>query len=698
MNLSEAGYPSMPAAFLGKRKRSRQHARKQLEAMVKGVVKLKSLDVFAGDFQALNGTSDNSTSQKQEGPDYDVQERSIEVEKEFEKARTHLAKKVRGSPAARSQALRSAEANLDAQPSALPQIRQSNKKRERSKERDGGFEEDGESHRQQSGGDHNIAMAAAAGQARKKAKKASRNRDRESPGTMLDTGVLSAGVKVLQGQSSRTQKQRSHRGMGREEQVVQDVPRNYGDIQVGSEKKQDKAEALASAKTSPGAFEGSKLSRRERKRPRKQSAASAEIACSSGTASRHKGSVPHPQLTEHPRRDAVSREACSSRGKSSVTGDVSGRPGGPPERVPGHQQAPSSKLLQRAQILQRCVQPACSTLSVPLQPHGTASSSAPSCVRAVPEQAEGSAQDASLGNRSHPKDAQSARVAATNATRQGGASDAAAAKIGKPSRTGEPKNGTNGVPNSQQVRPGSKLSGAEAGRASRVSDGPGLAGQLSRKLQGSFFRYLNEQLYTTDGASAYRLMQEQPQLFEEYHKGFQSQTLSWPQQPVDAAIAWLKGQDPRLQVADFGCGDARLAANVPQKVHCLDLVAAAPGVIACNMADTPLETGSVDIAVFCLALMGTDYPSFLAEAARVLKKRGRLWVAEVRSRFAAEDGEEKFGPFVAALKRLGFELRQQNTNNRMFVTFILQKKKAVCPPGAVDTSWPDLKPCIYKRR
>jgi hypothetical protein len=57
---------------------------------------------------------------------------------------------------------------------------------------------------------------------------------------------------------------------------------------------------------------------------------------------------------------------------------------------------------------------------------------------------------------------------------------------------------------------------------------------------------------------------------------------------VDAAIAWLKGQDPRLQVADFGCGDARLAASVPQKVHSLDLVAAAPGVIACNMADTPL--------------------------------------------------------------------------------------------------------------
>lgn len=38
----------------------------------------------------------------------------------------------------------------------------------------------------------------------------------------------------------------------------------------------------------------------------------------------------------------------------------------------------------------------------------------------------------------------------------------------------------------------------------------------------------------------------------------------------------------------------------------------------------------MDIAVFCLALMGTDYSSFLEEAHRVLKPQGLLWIAEVR--------------------------------------------------------------------
>lgn len=72
-------------------------------------------------------------------------------------------------------------------------------------------------------------------------------------------------------------------------------------------------------------------------------------------------------------------------------------------------------------------------------------------------------------------------------------------------------------------------------------------------------------------------------------------------------------------VGDFGCGEGRLAKSIPNKVYSLDLVAARSDIIACDMANTPLETNSLNVAVYCLSLMGTNLKDFLLEANRVLK-------------------------------------------------------------------------------
>lgn len=72
-------------------------------------------------------------------------------------------------------------------------------------------------------------------------------------------------------------------------------------------------------------------------------------------------------------------------------------------------------------------------------------------------------------------------------------------------------------------------------------------------------------------------------------------------------------------VADFGCGEARLSESIDQKCYNLDLVAANSNVIACDMAHSPLKSDSINIAVFCLSLMGTNLKDFILEANRVLK-------------------------------------------------------------------------------
>jgi ribosomal RNA-processing protein 8 len=56
-------------------------------------------------------------------------------------------------------------------------------------------------------------------------------------------------------------------------------------------------------------------------------------------------------------------------------------------------------------------------------------------------------------------------------------------------------------------------------------------------------------------------------------------------------------------------------------------------VTACDVRKTPLETNAVDAVVFCLALMAERVDDFIKEANRLLKTGGKLFIAEVKSRF-----------------------------------------------------------------
>ncbi|KAJ2774746.1 25S rRNA (adenine645-N1)-methyltransferase [Coemansia nantahalensis] len=214
---------------------------------------------------------------------------------------------------------------------------------------------------------------------------------------------------------------------------------------------------------------------------------------------------------------------------------------------------------------------------------------------------------------------------------------------------------------------------------------------MQQKLKGARFRWINESMYTATGEETFRMVQNDPSIFEEYHEGFAAQVRKWPANPLDLLIRQLEGRQ-RLVVADMGCGEAQLAAAVGKRhtVHSFDLVAYNERITACNIASVPLDSGAADVAIFCLALMGTDFLAFVREANRILRLGGELKIAEVVSRVSDLDA------FVAALEGQGFKLTGKDTANKMFVMLDFAKvgpcpRSASTPPGL-------LKPCIYKRR
>ena len=223
--------------------------------------------------------------------------------------------------------------------------------------------------------------------------------------------------------------------------------------------------------------------------------------------------------------------------------------------------------------------------------------------------------------------------------------------------------------------------------------------EAKRNLKSSRFRYLNEKLYTQRGQESYSMFRKDPQAFKVYHEGYQEQAKKWPLDPLERianSLIKMSDADKRLVVADMGCGEAKLAASLDPdsfQVHSFDLVASdGLGVIACDMARTPLEDSSADAVVYCLSLMGTNLKDYIREANRVLKREGVLKIAEVESRFAETSVDE----FISAVEKLGFKLKWKDSKDDFFVFFDL-KKVADCGSKMKKVQF-ELKPCLYKKR
>ncbi|XP_014355721.2 ribosomal RNA-processing protein 8 [Papilio machaon] len=215
--------------------------------------------------------------------------------------------------------------------------------------------------------------------------------------------------------------------------------------------------------------------------------------------------------------------------------------------------------------------------------------------------------------------------------------------------------------------------------------------RMLNRLKAAQFRYLNEKLYTSSGGEAQSLFQADPLAFHTYHQGYQQQVKKWPVNPLDVIVKKILEMPKTHLVADMGCGEAALSRRVPQRVRSFDLVATHAAVEECDMAHTPLSAASVDVAVYCLALMGTDLTQYLLEANRVLKVGGHLLIAEVESRFEDAEG------FAREVQRLGFKLRELDNQHQVFFFFHFIK---VQQPPVKKSKLPHLtlKPCLYKKR
>ena len=225
--------------------------------------------------------------------------------------------------------------------------------------------------------------------------------------------------------------------------------------------------------------------------------------------------------------------------------------------------------------------------------------------------------------------------------------------------------------------------------------------KVTENLKSSKFRFLNEKLYTTPSEQALQLFKDDDHLFNDYHEGYRQQVEKWPKNPLDILIDELKKPKYKSQVVgDMGCGEGRLQLELESsghagKIYSFDVGKCSEHVIQADISKLPIKHETLDVGVFSLSLMGTNFPEFLQEANRVIKMGGILMVAEVVSRFKS--------PVQDFCKRVkdeaGFKAVAVKTLKDFFYVMIFTKVSKCRHVGNFTKQFSEeLKPCIYKRR
>ncbi|CAB0013870.1 unnamed protein product [Nesidiocoris tenuis] len=255
-------------------------------------------------------------------------------------------------------------------------------------------------------------------------------------------------------------------------------------------------------------------------------------------------------------------------------------------------------------------------------------------------------------------------------------------------------------PDGSPIQPTSADSSTQPAKSKREkfknSKSSSLRARMLSRLSAARFRFINQELYTWDGQKSTDLaFAKDPKTFEAYHSGFRQQAKLWPLNPIDSIIKSIRkmADFQNKIIADFGCGEAKLALELSQnKVYSFDLVALNDRVTVADNANTNLYAHSVDIAVHCLSLMSSKISAYLREANRVLKVGGILKIAEVESRF------EDVDKFVDDVAKFNFRLARKDLSKNLF--YFLDFEKTADIGLARKRKLPNLSllPCMYKKR
>lgn len=207
-------------------------------------------------------------------------------------------------------------------------------------------------------------------------------------------------------------------------------------------------------------------------------------------------------------------------------------------------------------------------------------------------------------------------------------------------------------------------------------DIPSLPANQQQNLYRSLsdFSEMNNEFNKSNSDTIHEKIQKDPQYLVRYHEKMDERMKTWSVDPVKVIFNKINRLGPERRVnemviGDFGCGKARLAELLNKnRVYSFDHHNILNGkIVACDMKKTPLRRNKLDVAVFCLSLMGQNWTEYITEAKRCLDKNGWLFIVETTKQLNA-----RLSTLKDEIIKQEFEMRSENEEGDF--TFIAATK------------------------
>ena len=191
--------------------------------------------------------------------------------------------------------------------------------------------------------------------------------------------------------------------------------------------------------------------------------------------------------------------------------------------------------------------------------------------------------------------------------------------------------------------------------------------EYKRKELGDFSE-LNKNWSVSNSKTIQKRLKSDKSEWEYYHTLYREKRKGWSEIPYVEISKKIKDRVDWV-VADLGCGENLLSKEITNQVYSFDYVGIDDSVIECDISNLPLESNKVDVSMFCLSLMGSNYTDYLKEGYRILKPYGSMFVVEPKKKW--ENNSDKL---VSSLESIGLKVVDSYTSSRFLYIQCLKLK------------------------